>query len=258
MTRYLFLFLIAIVSFNLRAADLIQQADSAYTADEFEKAIGLYSEALTSEGTSAELFYNMGNCYYRLGKYGKAILMYERALRLDPTFTDARENLAFVNSKIVDRPGERGTVLGNALDSMANKARSDIWAWVAFFFFVLTITGICLYIFTTSIPLRKTGFFGALICILLCGSAIFFAFRTAAISEADDVAVVLSPSTILSTAPRTPSDRSLEAMLLHEGTKVTIIDSVLNHADSVPSLWLDVNVDNTHRAWINAADVERI
>lgn len=85
-----------------------------------------------------------------------------------------------------------------------------------------------------------------------------FSFRAASIASADNVAIVTVPSTILSTTPRVPQDRTQEAMLLHEGTKVTILDSVRSTTDSIHSLWYDVEVDNAHRAWINAAAVQKI
>ncbi len=258
MKRIFLILSLLTASLQLMSQSLTEQADSAYTSDEFELAAQLYTQAMNQDGQSAEALYNLGNCYYRLGKPGKAILMYERALRLEPSFTDARENLAFVNSKITDRPGERGTFLSNAVDEIALKLHSNVWAECAAGLFILTIAGILLYIFSDSIPLRKTGFFGGIVSLLLCAIGIFFAYRGAAIASDTDSAIILSPSTILSTAPRTPSDRSMEAMLLHEGTKVEILDSVQNKADSVPSLWLDVRVDNSHRAWIKASDVERI
>ena len=92
--------------FSKAEATLIQQADSAYTADNFKEAADTYLHVIATEGNSATLQYNLGNCYYRLGEMGKAILAYERALRFDPTFHDARTNLEFINSRIADRPGD--------------------------------------------------------------------------------------------------------------------------------------------------------
>lgn len=242
------------------AADspLIAAADSAYSADKYEEAAALYSKAIAEEGTSARLHYNLGNAWYRANRPGLAILNYERALRLDPAFEDARTNLAFVNSRIVDRPGERGTFISNALDSAASKARSNRWAWMAFAAFAVTCALAGVYIFTSEVRLRKIGFFGALAMLAVTAVGVFLALRGASIANDRTVAVVTSPSAILSTSPRQPRERSEEAMLLHEGTTVRLIDSVRSVADSVPSLWLDVEVDNTHRAWINSADVQRI
>lgn len=259
MKNFIVLLLLLIATLPVNAGNnLMQQADSAYTADNFKEAADTYLHVINTEGSSAELLYNLGNCYYRLGEMGKAVLAYERALRLDPTFEDAKTNLDFVNARIADRPGERGSFLGNALDAAANSARSNTWAWLAFAFFAVTACGLMAYIFSETVIVRKIGFFGSILSILACGCFMYLAFRSAAIATADDVAIITSPSTILSTSPRVPKDRTQEAMLLHEGTKVTILDSVRSTTDSVNSLWYDVEVDNAHRAWINASAVEKI
>lgn len=240
------------------ASTLTQQADSAYMAENYQMAAAIYNKILKEEGSSASLYYNLGNCYYRLGENGKAIVAYERSLRLDPTSADTRDNLEFVNGKIVDRPGEKGTFIGNALDSAANKAKSDTWAILALAMFLFTVGGAGLYIFQSSITLRKIGFFGGIVTLIFCGIFIFLAVRAAALSLADDAAVITAPSTILSTAPRAPRDRTQEAMLLHEGTKIKILDSVRSTTDSVATTWYDVEIDNAHRAWIDSRAVEKI
>lgn len=233
-------------------------ADSAYNADNFRQAADIYREVIRVEGPSSKLFYNLGNSYYRLGEMGKAVIAYERALRLDPSDKDVRNNLAFVNARITDRPGERGTFLGNALDAMSATMRSNTWAWWGFALFLLTTGGLLAYVFSSSVALRKTGFFGGIVTFILCVVSVFFAFRSASIAKADNVAVITVPSTILSTVPRLPQDRNQEAMLLHEGTRVTILDSVRSTTDSINAVWYDVEVDNAHRAWINANAVEKI
>lgn len=243
---------------QLDASALIAQADSAYNADNFQEAAELYNQAINNYGSSAKLYYNLGNTYYRMGQSGNAIIAYERALRLDPSDRDTRENLAFVNARITDRPGERGTFLGNALDAAATAARSNTWAWVGMICIALTLGGVLAYVLSSSVPVRKTGFFGGLAALALGVVSLFLAFRSASIASATDYAVVTSPSTILSTVPRVPQDRRQEAMLLHEGTRVTILDSVRSTTDSINSLWYDVEVDNAHRAWINANAVEKI
>ncbi|MDE5784954.1 MAG: tetratricopeptide repeat protein [Duncaniella sp.] len=218
--KKILIFFLLMTPFITGAQTLFEQADSAYTAEDYAAAAQLYSRIAETDGTSAPLLYNLGNCYYRMGRNGMAVLMYERALRIDPSMSEARENLAFVNSRLTDRPGERGTFLGNMLDSVSGNQSSDFWAWIAAALFLITITGIVLYIFSSSIPLRKTGFFGGLISLALCAVAVFFSLRNASAATDTEKAVILAPSTILSTAPRIPADRSLEAMLLHEVTRV--------------------------------------
>ncbi len=250
-------------SFGLSAqandpASLIAQADSAYTSDEYGRALDLYLQVADSCGTSAKLWYNIGNTYYRLGNPGMAVVAYERALRIDPSDADARTNLEFVNSRLTDRPGDKGSFLSNSLDSICRLATADTWAWCAFAIFCLMMGSVAAYIFGSSVTLRKAGFFAALVLLALTAAAIVITVRSSSLMTSRTEAVITARSTILSTSPRDPKDRTEEAMLLHEGTKVSILDSVSAPGDSVAMKWYDVKVDNSHRAWIRSTDVEKI
>lgn len=240
------------------ATDIDQRADSAYTADDFALAASLYQQAMAENGTSAALFYNLGNCYYRLGKPGKAIVAYERALRLDPADKSAKTNLEFVNSRIFDRQGDRGSFMSNSFDKAATVASSNTLAWISFGLFMLCLGGAALYIFSSGVALRKCGFFGAIVMLLCSICAGVLAVRGAKIASDPDFAIITSQSALLSTSPREPKDRREEAMLLHEGTKLEILDSISAQNDSTGLKWLDVQVDNHHRAWIKSTDIERI
>lgn len=254
------LLIAAIAAPMARAADpgLVEMADSAYSNDDFATAAQLYTEAIDSLGTSSKLYYNLGNTYYRMGKPGQAVVAYERALRLDPTDKDARTNLEFVNSRLIDRPGERGTLFGNMLDKGALALHSNAWAWLALAGFLVFLGAVALYLFCPVVVWRKVGFFGGFAVLLLTFAAVFLSLRNASICTATDKAVITVPSTILSTSPRTPRDRSEEAILLHEGTTMLVIDSVSSRADSVRTVWVDVQIDNTHRAWIRRDAIELI
>ncbi len=179
-------------------------------------------------------------------------------MRLDPTNQDAKTNLEFLNSRIIDRPGDRGTFISNTLDDFALRTSSNNWAWIALGLFAIVIGCAACYLFSSITVVRKTGFFGGIVMVLACGVAAVFSFRAAAISSSHTSAVIVVPSTILSTSPRTPKDRNEEAMLLHEGTKVDIIDSVSTRIDSTEVKWYDVQVDNNHRAWIEGKAIQRI
>lgn len=242
----------------LMAAPIDEKADSAYAADNFKEAIALYTKAMSDEGTSAELFYNLGNAYYRTGDMGKAVLCYERALRLNPTDSKAKANLEFVNSKLVDKPGERGSFISVATDNFANEANTNTWAWIAFVLFAFFIGGATLYFFGNEIKWRKIGFFGGICLLILSVLTVMLAIRSHNISASREYAVITAPSTILSTVPRAPKNRNEEAMLLHQGTKVFINDSIVSKTDSAAVTWYEVNVDNEHRAWISSKDVEII
>jgi tetratricopeptide (TPR) repeat protein len=246
------------LSFTVKGAGLGEAADSAYMNDNFARAAELYETIIKTEGSSSNLYYNLGNCYYRQGKPGLAILYYERALRLDPSNGDARANLEFVNSKIVDEPGDRGMFISNTINDIAQGVPANNWAAMAILSFVLLLCCAALYVFSSNIKLRKTGFFAGIILIIVCVVTNIFAHIATEYSTSSNEAIVIDPSTLLSTSPRAPKDRSEEALLLHEGTKVEILDSVNTHIDSIESKWYDVKVDNNNRAWIRSSAVARI
>ncbi len=245
-------------SLNLSAATPAEKGDEAYSRENYSEAVSLYEEAIKKDGVSTDLYYNLGNAYYRIGDISNAILSYERSLRLDPANDDARANLEFVNARIVDKKGETGSFIYNTVVSIANFTSSNGWAWIALTFFILTILGIIVYRFTDAIWLRKLGFFGGAILLLLSIVSILLSFKAKSISADTSDAIITSETTILSTVPRQPVNREEEAMLLHEGTKVRILRSMSHNADSASQTWHEVEVDNRHRAWINDSDIEKI
>lgn len=235
-------------------ANIIARADSAYMADDFLNAAVLYQQAIDSLGPSAERYYNLGNAYYRAKMPGMAIVSYERALRLQPTNKDILENLEFVNSTTVDRIEQSTSLVGGAADRVASKVHPDVWAWIGLAAFILTLAGVCVYLFASGVALRKTGFFGAAAMLAVCVVANLLAVRASRNASGDDSAVITVPSVILSTTPRQPKDRSEEAMLLHEGAKLKVVDSLGSGSEK----WYDVQVNDNHRAWISAQAVEII
>ena len=239
----------------MRASDITAAADSAYQGKNYVDAARLYQAEVDSVGPTSDLYYNIGNCYYRTGSQGRAVLYYERSLKLNPRNRDARANLDFINSRLTDRPGERGTFLGNVCDKISSYLSPDAWAILGVIAFVLVAIGVLLYFFVESVGLRKIGFFGGGLMVVVTVLSIVFGLRAASIMTATDRAVVIVPSTILSTAPRVPSSAAEEAFMLHEGAVVTVLDEV---KVSEGKTWLRVEFDNTHIAWIESEVTARI
>ncbi|MDE5573776.1 MAG: tetratricopeptide repeat protein, partial [Muribaculaceae bacterium] len=140
-------FVIALAPSMSASTDLIQEADQAYLDDDFENALELYLQSAEEDGTSSNLYYNIGNCYYRLDMPGKAIVNYERALKLDPSNKDAATNLAFVNSRIIDKPVDNLSLSEKIGQRVVNTFSADAWAWITFSIFVLFICAAAGYIF---------------------------------------------------------------------------------------------------------------
>lgn len=243
------------ITMSVSANSLSEQADSAYTEDNFVEAINLYNEIIKEEGASSILYYNLGNSYYRIGQLGKAIVCYERSIILNPNNEEARINLDFVRNQITDRPGDNGTWISNTLNKLITSTHANTWAISALLSFILLLSAIIIYIYSSKVSFRKLGFFSALIFLVISIVCNVFAFKAAVIANTHNMAIIIEPSTILSTSPRIPKDRTEEALLLHEGTKIEILDSISN---SDFDKWYDVKIDNTHRAWINSNAIEII
>lgn len=235
-----------------------QRADSAYNAENYREAVQLYSSALKESGPNAKLYYNLGNSYYRLGNTGHAIANYERALKVDPSFDDARTNRDFVLSRIDNLPEDDSTFLSNLHQSIIAWTTPTVWAWTAALLFLLLLVMTGMYIFGNGVMIRKTGFFGGIIVLALTIYVMTIAYSAASAQSDHSEAVVIVPVTNLNTVPRTPKSASDKIIPMPEGARLQIIDSLATPGDQQANKWYDVKINNTSRAWVNAAHVERI
>lgn len=258
MKNYIIALLSILLSIQTFSMTIGQQADSAYNAENYNLAISLYKQSIKDEGKSSDIYYNLGNACYRADKLGDAVINYERALRLNPTNNDARENLDFVKSRIQDKPEDDTAFLVALHQSVVKGMTANTWAWVAFFVFVLLMAAVALYIFATRVNLRKTGFFAGLVLLALFLYFLFVSYDASKMATTHDDAVVIVPSTQLTSVPRAAKTSSDKVVTIHEGTKVEIIDSVATPDDPVSPMWYNVKINNNTKAWLRSADVERI
>lgn len=248
----------AAISEEPASASIDIQADEAYMQGDFNKAISLYKKAIEQEGTSAAIYYNLGNSYYRVDSLAKAILNYERALRLDPTDDDIRFNLDFVNSKIEDAPAT-DKISNILVDKSLRMFTPNGWAIVSLAVFALAIGCAAVYIFSSNIRMRKIFFFVGLTLIFVDILCIVVTVKASSISSDSKQAIIMVKSTQLSTSPSSPVDAAQKATLLHEGTKITIIRQLATPNDPEVKNWWEVEIgsEGTH-AWIDAEDIEII
>ena len=258
MRRYLLILLLSLIIPAAKAMTLAEQADSAYNKDDYRMAIELYKQSIATVGASADIYFNLGNAYYRSGKPGMAVVCYERALSLDPTDSDARTNLEFVRAQIQDKPEDDTAFLASVHKSILSSMTANGWAWTAFVLFLLLLGAVALYIFSRSVASRKVGFFGGMVLIVFFLYSLWLAYQSYAVANTHEEAVVIVPSTQLTSAPRASRTSADKVVTIHEGTKVEIIDSIATPDDPVSPKWYNVKINNTTKAWLRASDVERI
>ncbi len=234
-----------------------QLADSAYNKENYAEAIHLYQESLVKNGRSSDVYYNLGNAYYRSGNLAQAVLAYERALRVDPSNKDARINLDFVNSKLEDKPEDNNSFLTRAHHGVVTFMSANAWAWMAFIVFAMLCGAMAMYILSSNVMIRKAGFFSGIILLALVIYFVIVASDASSRINNHDEAVVTAPSTLLNSVPRQPKQTE-KVVPLHEGTKVEIIDSVSTPDDPVSPRWYNVRINGSNSAWLRGTDVERI
>lgn len=257
MKRIIFaLSIILATAFSAVALTTAQQADSAYNKEDYRMAIRLYLQAIDSDGVSPEIYYNLGNAYFRINELGRAVLYYQRALNLDPSMDDARSNLEFVKTRIIDKPEDDSSFLSNLHKRILAAFSPDAWAWIAFAMFALLIGCVAVYIFSRNVMLRKTGFFGGFVVLVVTIYAVTIAYQAATASKRTDMAVVIVPTANLRSVPGATSDNKV--IPIHEGTILEITDSLTMQGETASPKWYDVKINNSTRAWVNAADVEQI
>lgn len=240
------------------AATLSAKADSAYNSKNYTEAADLYKTLIKEYGVSSDIYYNLGNTYFRMGKIAQSVLAYERALKIDPSNKDARINLDFVNTTLEDKPEDNSSILGKIHSEVIALMSPNAWAWTAFALFALIIGLIAIYLFFSNVTTRKVGFFGAMVLFIVLVYTTIVAYQSAAAIDNNDIAIVTTPSANLTPAPSAKTDKTDKIVPVHEGTRLVIIDSVNAASNDGAQLWYHVKVNNSTAAWIDASNVERI
>lgn len=224
-------------------------ANAAYAEGRWADAVRNY-EMISGMGLeSASLYCNTGDAFFKDGNVPKAILYYERALKLDPSYADARFNLELVNSAIQDRidPVPEFILKVWARD-ICYIMDSNAWAVCFIVFLALTLAMVLLFILAPSAGGRRAGFFvGILMLVCAIFSISFSVWQKKDYMNADD-AVVMRPVASVKSSPSAES--STDLFILHEGTKVRILDQV--------GRWNNIELADGRQGWLPSEDIEVI
>ncbi len=224
------------------------EADSAYVQERYQQAAKDY-EALLKQGVSADLYYNLGNCYYRMDLMTQAVLNYERALLLSPGDKDIRFNLQMARSKTIDKiTPESEMFFVTWYRSLVNVMSVDGWARTALVALIVAIVLALFYLFSDRIWLRKIGFFGGIIALLLFLIGNLFAWQQKSnLTQRTGAIIIKSAVNVKST----PSKNGTDLYILHEGTKVTVTDSSMRE-------WRKIRVADGKEGWLEVSEIEVI
>lgn len=224
------------------------EADSAYMKEDYASAIQIY-EALLKNGEATEVYYNLGNSYYKIDEIAKAILNYERALLLQPGNSDIRANLEVARAKTIDKVEPTPEVFFISWSKiLINSMSVDAWAAWGIASFILFIVALYLFVFSKLILWKKIGFIAGIVLLIIVVCSNMFALQQKERLLNRDDAIVTNPSVIVRS---TPSESGTSLFVLHEGRKVNIKDNSMKE-------WKEIRLEDGKVGWVPATTIEII
>lgn len=247
--KYLFLlFVWGFVSLHAQEQSLFDQATQNYAEQNYEEAVKNYQGILDQGKASVEVYFNLGNAYYKLDKLGPSIFYYNKALQLNPNDSDVQNNLLFAQEKTVDVIEESPkTGLANFIDSLISIFSFDTWAvWAIIFAFGLLVFGV-LYYFAVKAGWKRLFFSLAVIAVVAGALSIVFAYQQQVIQQSKKYAIIYESEVEVHTEP---NHNSPEAFRLHEGTKVKILDTFNGYAQ--------IKLIDDSRGWVKQEAINEL
>lgn len=254
MLRSVVFILFAICCLNGRAEitephyfDLFHSGNTYYKSGQYDSAKSAYAEIINDGFYSPELCYNYGNTFFKTGNIPAAILYYERALRLDPNFSDARHNLKISNTFIADNIEPIDQLMVSAWwDNISKSMSPDSWGFIVFFLLCFGCTGVAIYLTARTRGLKQVGFFGAVVAFAMTIVVFSIAQNSKSLYE-ESFAIVFTPSVNVKSEP---TIKSTVQFVIHEGLKVKVVDS---EGD-----WTRIKLLDGNSGWIQTAAIEII
>ncbi|MFC2131934.1 tetratricopeptide repeat protein [Bacteroidota bacterium] len=253
MTRQLIIFIsiLFLLIPQIKAETAVEKFDEAnklYKNGKFPEAVSYYEELVHKGYISSELYYNLGNSYFKLDKISDAILYYERAKRISPDDDDINFNLKIANLKIVDKIGSVPKLFFiEWYESLHGMFSSETWSYFIIIFSWLTFAFLTGYFIIWSINLRKVFFFAAVASIIITLASLVFSIEQNNIEQARDEAIIFTPSVYIKSSP---DKESTDLFILHEGAKVKILDQV--------GKWKKIRIADGNVGWLPINTIEII
>ena len=235
-------------TFGQSPSVVFENANTAYNNAKYEKAVSLYKEILDQGEHSAALYYNLANCYYRLNNVGESVFYYEKAQLLNPNDQDTKVNAAFAQNMAIDAVELLPqTQLTHMKNSFFNSFSTEGWAILAVVLAWLFALFIGLYLWNKAPFLKRTFFILAILSSLLLVSSISISFMKSSTEESTIYGILFSEKIDVWAEP---NSRSEVLFLIHEGTKVQLLDALQE--------WQKIKIANGSEGWIKGGNIRSL
>jgi len=247
MKRLIFL-LLFVSAYAQAQTTLFEEANEAYSNNEFETAIQKYEQILEDGKTSVAVYYNLANSNYKLNRVAPSIYYYEKALQLNPTDKDVQNNIEFAqNMTIDDIPVVEETGLGKTINQLISTFSYNTWAYLAITLSVIFVVLFLLYYFSRK-PILKRVFLSTAVIVFLVGSmSVYFAFKQQEIQFNNQYAIIFAEEAAIKNEP---DQRGEAAFNLHEGTKAKVLEDYQG--------WVKVELANGSQGWTKNENLKKL
>lgn len=248
----IFVFMLMLAPYTMRGQSTYKEAIDAYQKEDYVKAIDLFEKELKAQKSkgfeSSDLYYNLGNAYFRDNETAKAILNYERAQLIAPGDKDINSNLEFARTKIEDKiVGVDTFFLQSWFESIQNLQSSNAWAKLSIVLFLLFIVSVAVFFFVNKLLVKKITFYAGIVSLTLVILVNIFSYRQKSKLINRNTAIIMAGSVSVTNSP---DSNSKELFILHSGTKVNI-----NKEDGN---WLEIEIESGSVGWITKEKLEVI
>ena len=227
---------------------LFEKGNLNYKEGNYQEAIALFKKIEAKDSVSSTLYYNIANSYYKLNNVANTIYYYEKALKLDPLNTDAANNLEFARRMTIDTIEELPKTFLQKLEAnYIQKLSYNQWSVLAVILsFLAAILFLLFYV--SSISNRKRMYFlTSVLSFFLLAITLGISYNQYKRVTNTKTAIIFTPKVSVNNAPTLNSD---EVFVLHEGTKVLVLDAVDN--------WKKIKLSDGKIGWISTSDLKEL
>ena len=241
-------FMILLQGYSQDIESINAKGNQLYTDGNYEEAVQTWEELTESGYEAATIYYNLGNGYFKSNKIAPALLNYERAKILSPHNKDINYNLELARTYVIDKLDELTEVFYlRWYKNIVQRFSSNTWAIITIVAFVIFLVLFSIYLYAKSYLSKKIAFWLSVLLLFIWLCAFAFSRSGNKLVTDHDKAIVFSPSvTVLSS----PDESGTELFLIHEGTKVTVVDE-LNE-------WSEILLSSGTKGWLLSSSIEKI
>ncbi len=248
------IFILSVITASLLTAgaapydSLIIRGNQAYNEGQYDEAIAAYEAVIESGYEAAELYYNLGNAWFKLDNMPGSILYYEKARRMAPENEDISYNLSLANSRIIDKiESVPMFFLNRWWHDLTDLLPLDKWAVFGLVSFMVALLTALVFFISPSVLIRKLTFLSGTLILVVTLVSFIITIEKYNQYQRHDEAIIFTPTV---TVKSSPNESSIDLFVIHEGAKVKITDRVEG--------WSEIRIADGSVGWVRSSIYRKI